>query len=184
MAHSILAFLFAGLLIASATVPVVHAQEAERRATPYYWVSGGFGFSSLGYISASAHASVQYRFALASLRLTANSGAEAEGFLGPVGDELFDQGLLVGLCRQGPKRRASLAGGIARVSGSRYEPDGGFFGMGRREDISPVLGVPVEGQLFTNLSRHVGIGLYLFANVNEEKSFGGATLNLQVGGLQ
>ncbi len=74
--------------------------------------------------------------------------------------------------------------GIARVTGSRFVGRPGIFASGRRADINPTIGVPIEVRLFARLSRASGFGLYVYTNVNEEHSFGGVTLCLQLGKLR
>jgi len=99
-------------------------------------------------------------------------------------DEFFDVGLLVGLAGQSRKGHASIAIGLARVTGSRSEGLD-LFGTGTgREDIVPTLGLPIELQLFGNIVRNLGLGLYAYANLNAEQVFGGITVNLRLGKLR
>jgi hypothetical protein len=102
----------------------------------------------------------------------ANPGDEAEGLFGPIGDERFDAGVLVGTGQRDDGGSASLAVGISRVTGSDYTPGtgSGLFSGGQRESMDPIIGFPIESQLFVNFSRTVGLGLYVFANVNSDRS--------------
>ncbi len=53
-----------------------------------------------------------------------------------------------------------------------------------REDVDPTFGLPIAVQLFGNISRIVGLGLYVYVNLNEEQDFGGVTLYLRLGKLR
>ena len=56
--------------------------------------------------------------------------------------------------------------------------------LGGCQNVSDVLGVPLELQLFWRPGSLVGLGLYGFANFNSQRSFGGLTLGLQLGRLR
>ncbi|MBU4444988.1 hypothetical protein KJ656_07910 [bacterium] len=165
------------LVLVFAGINSVCAQPTSQTSKSRFWLSGGLGLSTLGSIAGSANASIQFKRILFTLRTTANSASL-------FGDEFFDVGLLVGLASQGRGGHASVSVGFARVTGSRS--DGlDLFGTGAgREDIDPTFGLPIEVQLFGNIGRILGLGLYAYANVNTEQIFGGITVNLRFGKLR
>jgi len=146
-----------------------------------FWLNGGLGVNSLGSLAGSANVSLQLDKYIYALRATANS-ENAELFGG--GDEFFDTGLLFGLATKSRKKFASIAIGIARVTGNRYEGKPGLFGGGKRVNIAPTVGFPVEVQLFLRPASFFGVGTYIYGNLNSEQSFGGITLCLQLGKLR
>ena len=166
-------------------VEPIHCQQAVSQTTPTYWIGAGLGRSSLGWLAGSANATVHFDWALISVRVTANS----EGLFG--GDEFSDVAALVGIgarervwSRSGQREMevfASIALGIAWVRGSRHkpDPDPGLFD-GTQVPVDGTLGLPLEAQLFWR-GTAIGVGLYLFENLNPEQSFFGATLGVQVG---
>lgn len=156
-------------------------QELSDSSTTTVWLNGGLGFSSLGSLAGSAAFSIKFNRLMLSVRTTANSEC-VELFCG--GDEFYDYGILVGFASATQKSHLSISAGIARVTGSRFEGDPGLFGSGKRTNINPTVGLPVELQYFAKLSRIFGLGIYFFANVNREKSFGGLTIGLQLGKLK
>ena len=146
-----------------------------------FWLNGGLGISSLGSLGGNANISVHFDKFLLSLRSTVNS--EKSGlFVG--GDEFFDMGLLFGLAKSEQKQFFSIAIGIARVTGNHYIGEPGLFSDGHRVDITPVIGLPLEAQLFFRPTGFLGLGTYLYGNLNSEHSFSGITFCLQVGKLR
>jgi len=160
----------------------VIAQEKLEPDMYPIWINAGLGISSLGAIGGNAGLSVQSGKWLYTIRGTANS--ENSGILSG-GDEFFDVALLFGIATENKKNHASFSIGIARVTGSRYrEGSGGFLFSGKRNDISPTIGLPMESQLFFKISGFLGLGLNLYFNLNKEESFGGLSLNLMLGSLR
>ena len=162
----------------------VFAQIETKPNDNLYWINGGLGRSSLGSLGGSAGISIQLKKMMFSLRATGNSekGGWFEG-----GDEFSDVGLLIGIATQRPKNHASFSVGLARVTGSRYietETKGFSLFSGKRVDISPTIGFPIESQLFLKLSSWFGMGLNIYFNINEKRTFGGITLNLMLGKLR
>ncbi len=159
----------------------VFARTETKSNENLYWFNGGLGRSSLGSVGGSTGMSIQLKKMMFSMRATANS--EGGGILDG-GDEFFDVGLLIGIATQRLKNNASFLVGIARVAGSRYiETSDSFFG-GKRVDIVPTIGFPIESQLFFKLSGWFGMGLNIYLNLNREETFGGITLNLMLGKLR
>lgn len=157
-----------------------YGQTPSDPSKTVFWLNGGLGLSSLGSLAGVASFSVQVSQVLVSLRTTANS--ECVG-LACGGDEFFDLGVLIGIASIGKKTHISVAAGFARVTGSRYIGQPGFFGKGKRIDIDSTIGFPVEVQLFKKHSGVSRLGLYVFSNINSERSFGGIALCLQFGKL-
>lgn len=137
---------------------------AARRVT--FWLTAGYGRGWAQGLSGIEEAgnlagSVRWGSLLLSGRVAAVSSS--------IFDTAIDVGLLAGVATDpGPKWRAGVAAGLGLVEA----PDG-----------RQTLGVPLEAQLFTRLSRFLGIGVYVFSDINTVASFTGASLALQVGWL-
>jgi hypothetical protein len=153
------------------------AQQSLHENNSRYWFGGGLGISSLGDIAGSADACIQSKAILFSLRLTANSA-------GLFRDEFFDIGLLIGPVTRSRNGHASIGIGISQVTGSRCEGLNIFSTRSARKDITPTIGLPIEAQLFRNMTDNLAIGFYVYGNVNAEENFGGVTLSLQFGKLR
>lgn len=154
------------------------AQLAEKHYTAF-WVNGGLGRSSLGSFAESANVSFQYEKFLVSFRTTESN----ESLLG--GTTLHDLGLLIGYTSMRTEWHSSIAVGIAMVSGNRdnsslFSPGG----IENRHNIPPKIGLPLEAQLFIKSNAFIGIGVYIYANINAVQSFGGITFCLQFGKLR
>jgi hypothetical protein len=147
-----------------------------------YWLNVGIGRSSMGGFAGSANISIQFNKYLVSLRATGNT--ETTDFLSS-GDEFYDIGLLFGIAPLRSEMLVSAAIGIALVGGSRDTGESSwFFGNVGRENIGTNIGLPIEIQIFQRLSSYMGIGAYIYANINNEESFGGIALSLQLGKFQ
>jgi len=144
----------------------------EKGKNTFAWLNAGLGYSSLGSLGAVGSLNIQYKRILFALRGTANTERLFEG------DELLDLGLLIGYVSRSPKMIVSVSTGVARVTGSYYfnEP-AGFFG-GHREPTSPVLGIPLDVQIIARLGRYIGLGAYIYANINSEKNFFGIAASI------
>ena len=162
------------VILLTAGTDYVNAQSTTEPEKITYWAHMGLGVTSIGSLAGSAGASIQYGNGLISLRTTSNSET-AELFKD--GDEFFDLGLLFGFATKNPKNQTSIAVGIARLTGSRYIGESGFF-FGDRVDIDPVIGLPIEAQFFLKINKFIGFGVYGYANFNSEQSFSGITLNI------
>jgi len=167
------------LLLAKAAPADAQLPAEPNKVT--YWLSGGLGHSSLGSLAGNASGNIQYGSGLISLHASAH--AETVEIFGG-GDELYDLGLLVGIASRGTRELASFAVGIARVTGSRYIGRPGLFSSGRRVGTQPTIGLPIEAQLFHKLGRIAGLGACMYADINSEQTFGGITLNIQLGKLR
>ncbi len=55
---------------------------------------------------------------------------------------------------------------------------------GERVSIDPVIGIPVQSQLFLKLNPNIGLGINFYLNFNKEKTFGGLTFNLVIGKIR
>jgi hypothetical protein len=59
-----------------------------------------------------------------------------------------------------------------------------LFTGGAREEFKPTIGLALEGQIIAAPTDVLGFGVYVFANVNPEMSFFGATFGLSLGKLR
>ena len=165
------------LVIITARSDFVFAQgltDLSESSKDTYWLNAGLGFSTLGSLSGNLGGSFQHDNLLFSLRTTVHSESTFEG-----GDEFFDLGFLVGFASRSTTHHASIAIGIARVTGSRYEGKSGLFSSGKRVEIDAVIGIPIETQLFIKFN-NAGIGVNIFVNLNKVQTFGGLNFNFQL----
>jgi hypothetical protein len=166
----------AGLLLIS-SFETIHAQNYVSPINKdYYWLNFGLGAGSIGEeggIAINANLSYQFDSNLLSLRTVGNG----ELF----GKSMTDYGVLYGRSLSQNSLFVSVGAGLAMVEGSISH---GLFSDEEPEAIGPVLGIPLEVQLFWRPLSFLGIGIYGFANINQEESFTGATLNLQLGKLR
>ena len=150
--------------------PAVAAQDGQGSE---FWVGAGAGVgsSSAGELAGTINGSYRSGGHL----LSARGATTGELF----GDDLWDLGLLYGRAMGGRPAFASVAVGVAAMGGTRRS---GLFDVNPVE-ISTRVSVPLEVQLFWRPLRFLGVGVYGFANVNDEESFTGATLGVQLGGF-
>jgi hypothetical protein len=157
------------------------AQPEERSA----WLNGGLGGGSTG---PSVGLSFSYRV---GSNLISVRGIYSEEFeiMGPSPSEwVMDIGVLYGVNAKASYGIASLSGGVSLVRGVRrgryLGSSGGWFGTSNYEKLSySTFGIPIEGQLFWTPSSDIGFGVSAYADSNPERSFAGALLCLQIGGL-
>jgi len=178
--QTVLPLLLVALIGVWSSPRAAHAQSAARGSQSTFWVGGGLGLGRLPgaddadrdeSLAGSLNASYQFRRHLISAR------AASAGEL--FGDNFYDYGLLYGRAVSHETLYVSLATGIAYVDGQRSE---GLFDD--PEDVDATVGLPLEAQVYVRPLRFVGIGLYGFANLNQEESFVGATLSVQIGLLK
>jgi hypothetical protein len=152
------------------TIPA-RAQTTPPPRRDTFWVGVGLGAGSEDF-AGTLNGSYQFGGNLLSLRASATAGLFDDGF--------GDYALLYGRATPpaGKRYHASAALGLAIVQGC----EGG--GLGGCRNVSDVVGVPIELQLFWRPGSLVGLGLYGFANFNEQRSFAGMTLGLQLGRLR
>lgn len=81
-----------------------------------------------------------------------------------------DVGFLIGWGTTGNAGHASIGVGIAAVPSE--------------EEFFHTVGLPLQAQFLFAVGGVIGLGLYGFADINAEQSFGGITLSLSVGNLQ
>jgi len=167
----------------TASVPSI-ARARPRTGRPVYvWIGAGVGASSAGY-GGSANLSLQYGATVVSLRTAEVTDAPFWSR-----EDFSDVGVLFGVGTVGGEfSHASVAAGIAKVSGTLYGYSGSFFSTQdpRRADttsVGPNLGLPFEVQGFFQAGV-IGIGLYVYGDINSVRSFGGVSLYVQVGKLR
>lgn len=140
----------------------------------------GLGLSSLGALAGAASLNTGIGPVLVSLRTTANSESLR---LFDESTEMFDVGLLAGWRFKDHNTYVSVAAGLGSVFGSHAVPGESVVDT-KRERLGPVVGLPFEGQVFFAGDGAIGIGLYGYANLNRERSFGGVALCFRLGSLR
>lgn len=163
----------------------------------FFWLNGGIGVSSVhgglgSYPGASSFGGsfcYQSDNSLHSFRYIRNEEFQLLGSDLPT-ETVWDCGALYGRIAKASYGFASISCGISILGGVRrgryLSSSGNWFFATRYYDENNfiTIGIPVEGQLFWMPSSFFGIGLYGFANLNNEKSFAGALLCIQLGKLR
>ena len=164
-------------VLAESAEPLLPVVTRQQDGGSTYWVGAGLGFGTSDSTSDDFGGSVNlsYRFDPHLLSLRAATVGEL------FGDDFWDIGLLYGRATGQGAVFASLAAGIAVMGGTRNP--GGIFDESS-ETISSRISLPLELQLYWRPLRFLGLGVYGFANFNDEESFGGATFGLQLGRLR
>ena len=164
---SLVALLASGVLPAEAQV-AEPAPEVQRT-----WASFGYGLAALAGADAEGTYSFAGQFGLHHQRSRYVASLRTAVLFDIFGDTGFvDIGLLVGRATRTRRSHASAGVGLALVQGT--------------DPITyaavTTIGVPLEAQVFYSAGL-LGLGLYGFASVNPERTFGGVTLSLQFGKL-
>ena len=180
--------------IAFATLFALATADGFAQAESRSWVGIGAG---IGYVAAGSapEQDVIDNAGVGVLYVSSQRGANGFSLRGAGAIELFgdgiaDLGLLYGRATTGGGSYGSFGIGVAVVTGSFREDGLDLCGILSDRDDCPdtspqgftTVGIPLEVQLALR-GRHVGIGIYGFANLNPESSFVGATVSLHVGRL-
>lgn len=142
---------------------------AQDETSVNFYLNGGVGVSSMN-LGMNAGVNLRVDDVVVTIRTT---GA-ATGVLGS-GVEEF--GLLLGYIEKEGDIHFTVSGGLGQ---SKYDESKGLF---TKSVISKSIGLAFEGRLCYSFWSFIGIGVALYGNLNEAKSFAGINLNLFVGGL-
>jgi hypothetical protein len=157
-------------LLATSVILPATASGASNGDESAFWAYAGVGPASLGVGGILGVSWQQHKFIVSARGV---SVAEV------LGDEFWDIGLLMGVAKDTPGYHASISTGVAIVGGSR---SASIFASSI--SISETFGVPVEAHVTWRPLRNVGLGLGVYADLNPEQSFIGATAVLQLGKLR
>lgn len=152
--------------------------QAQRQSSTQNWVTFGMGQATCGGLTELGG---QLTFSHQSGRLVV-TGRGLWGFdiLGGVLQvpgmiiDVEDFGLLVGVGNRPGRIRYSLGAGLGRATITRK-------GSSSTDVKSTAVGVPLEGQLFVQPLRFVGVGVYGYGDLNKEKSFWGWSISVALG---
>ncbi|MGH7671686.1 MAG: hypothetical protein ACREMC_02215 [Gemmatimonadales bacterium] len=172
--------LVTALLGAAVSAPAGAQADAERRST--WWVTLGAGIGDFGTATGmGAQVSGAYQFgrSLLAARSTVALGDIVEVLFANPGDIIGteDFGLLFGRASAPGSIHASAAAGVGIARLQRAAGSG-------NESTSEHFGVPLEAQLFWRPTRVFGVGLYGYGNLNNEQSFWGLSVSVQLGRLR
>lgn len=92
--------------------------------------------------------------------------------------DVEDYGLMAGVGSRPGLVHYSLAAGVGAATITRKGSSGGSDSHIKK------FGVPLEGQLFLQPLRFVGVGLYGYGDLNKEKSFWGWSISVALGRLR
>ena len=143
----------------------------------FLWVNLGLGFSSVGGVlggSFGINGSYQIRKSIFSLRFVHSKEMNLIFNVQDL-DSNWDLGLLYGLNLRRTFGFVSMSAGISYVGLNIYENS--------EEMRYATVGLPIETQFFLTL-KHIGFGIYGFANINSKSSFAGGLICIQLGKLR
>jgi hypothetical protein len=166
--------------------PLVSAQESPHHNTTLYWANTGLGGSSFGW-AGGASFSIQPGNSILSVRYIRNE-ENVLSHTSPM-EVVWDIAALYGRCFKGTDGFASISGGFSLIGGVErgeflYSRGAFFPSRVHRKLTFTNVGIPLEAQCFWTPLSFLGIGLYGFANLNYETSFGGILLCAQFGKLK
>ena len=170
--------LFLISLIIIIAVLLILSEPAFSQAQPgnHFWFNLGLGSGTVGDnggVSFLLNPCYQNQNNLWSFRLL---------FCGELfGKSLNDYGIMYGRVLHSTTLFVSAGAGVALVDGKISH---GLFSGEETQKINMIPGVPMEVQLFWRPLSFIGLGLYGFANLNNEESFSGVAVTLQAGGLR
>ena len=147
--------------------------QSDPHNVAHYWIGTGAGIGFLNhsneaFLSGAIYASYQPGSHLIGLR----SASAGEFF----NDSFYDFGVIYGRSMNRNDFFLSIGTGASLAAGKR---SAGLFDDS--ESVGPIFGIPFELQLFIRPFRFAGVGVYAFANLNREQTFGGAILSVQIG---
>jgi hypothetical protein len=155
----------------------IQAQTSEP-AEVNFWLAAGFGASTIGAPALHADFNLQFNH----LIITARRSFYTDSLL--VGEVKYNElAILVGYSSRKPVYHVSIAAGLARFTGYRYETVPGLFFWGRRTSIKPAPALVIESQIFWKRNNILGIGLIPYINLNKEQSFVSLTVCFILGKL-
>ena len=101
-------------------------------------------------------------------------------------ESVHDIGVLYGRIAKIPFGFASISGGISIVNGVHRGVFENLSDHSFNYDRKPyfTFGIPLESQLFWTPFPFMGVGIYGFANINQEKTFFGGLFCVQIGKLK
>ena len=146
------------------------SQEATRsESPPRWWFTAGLGPSTEAFAGVAGF-DADLDGPLLSLR-----GTVSADIMGP---SFWDVGLLYGRTARRDRGALGASVGLAAIGGDRSS------GLGRREPVGVHLGLPLAVRAAWYPASCFGLGTYLFANLNGERSFGGVALTFELGELR
>jgi len=163
---------------------MIYAQsKSDSSYKPYSWLSAGLGASTSGVSLGAGYSGQVGRSGLISVRIIENT--EISIFESP-SEKIWDFGVLYGQSLKMSNGYATISTGISLVGGvNRGEKISGDWLSAKYRKVNfSTVGIPFEGQLFWTASPTFGIGIYIFTNINQEKSFYGALVCIRYGNLK
>jgi hypothetical protein len=136
----------------------------------YAWATAGIGASTEGFAGVAGF-DLEVQRNLVSIR-TAGVGKLFE-------DSFQDFGLLYGRTHRGARGMISASAGVGLMNGDRCT---GLFGTCTR--VTPRISLPLAVRADWHGLPFLGLSLYLFADFNGARNFGGAAVGLEAGRLR
>jgi hypothetical protein len=152
--------------------------QAQRQAASKNWITLGMGQATWGGLTElGAQLSASHQAGRLVVSGRALTGFDLLGSVlqipGMIVD-VEDYGLMAGVGNRPGLVRYSLGAGLGAATITRKTGSGD-------DSRSKTVGVPLEGQLFLQPLRFLGVGLYGYGDLNKEKSFWGWSISVALG---
>lgn len=160
------------VLLQMVAVPALSQEDPGEGALSSWWLTAGVGASSEGFSGvAGLDAAVDHH--LFSLR-----GAAAAAVLGP---SYWDIGVLYGRIGRFERGMAAASVGLGIMGGNTGSC---CLGSSPDAEVPERLSIPLSVRAAWHPTSVVGLGGYMFANINDERPFGGVALTVELGALR
>ncbi|HOI28566.1 MAG TPA: hypothetical protein PLZ15_02315 [Melioribacteraceae bacterium] len=157
------------LIISLLFITGISELTAQDETSANFYINGGVGVSSMN-LGMNAGVNLRVDNVVATIR----AAGAATGVFGSAIEEF---GFLLGYIEKAGDIHFTVSGGLGE---SKYDESKGLF---TKSVISKSIGLAFEGRLCYSFWSFIGIGVALYGNLNEAKSFIGINLNLFIGSL-
>ncbi|MFN2570125.1 MAG: hypothetical protein ABR537_00740 [Gemmatimonadales bacterium] len=152
--------------------------QAQRQAISKNWITVGLGRAASGGLTElGAQLSASHQAGRLVISGRALTGFDLLGGVLQIPGMIIDvedYGLMLGAGNRPGLVRYSLGAGLGAATITRKASSGS-------DSHTKTVGVPLEGQLFLQPMRFVGVGVYGYGDLNKEKSFWGWSISVAIG---
>ena len=170
------------LVAALLAMPLGDIQAQRQAAGSRNWITVGMGQATWGGLTElGAQLSASHQAGRLVVSGRALTGFDLLGSVLQVPGmivDVEDYGVMAGVGSGPGLVHCSLGAGIGAATITRKGNSGGS------DSHNKTFGVPLEGQLFVQPIRFLGVGVYGYGDLNKEKSFWGWSISVAVGRLR
>ena len=170
------------IVVCCSALPLGQVQAQRQAAGSRNWITVGLGQATWGGLTElGAQLSASHQAGRLVVSGRALTGFDLLGSVLQVPGmivDVEDYGLMAGVGSRPGLIHYSVAAGVGAATITRKGSSGSGDSHIKR------FGVPLEGQLFLQPIRYLGVGLYGYGDLNKEKSFWGWSISVAVGRLR